>query len=219
MIKRVLSLSLIGVMLAIFTFAPAVVKAVEDGNNQTTEQEQKSENTDAEKSAREKEQKRQERIEEQKKEHQEKLKNIDENRIKNRCKASQGLVGQTNERLGVKAAERTKRYDEIQNHLAKIIDRLKAANIDTALLEQELAVFTQKVTQLKGDITGYKQNLSDLKEMDCEADPVGFQAALEAARTVRDSLIKQVSDIKTLIKDEIRPTLQELRAQLEQSEN
>lgn len=208
---RLFKLILTSVFLIPFTI-PLTAIAVENDTDSTQTTTNESEQKEV------KPQTLQQRIEKHKTEFQSKLQNLNEENLKRRCKAAQGLVAQTNQRSGIKGAERTKRYDEIQKHLTEIVARLQAANIDTTTLEQQQAILAEKVAALKEGITNYQASLTDLKELDCEDDPTGFKASLEAARLVRDDLIKQIGEIKTYIKETIKPTLQQLKSQLEQQE-
>jgi hypothetical protein len=49
---------------------------------------------------------------------------------------------------------------------------------------------------------------------DCTADPTGFKASLESARTAREQLAKSAADIRAYIQQTIKPTLVEIRAQV-----
>ncbi len=157
----------------------------------------------------------QQRIEKHKTELKTKLTSLEETRLKARCKAGQGIVKIARERADGVTPNRVKAYQELQEHLTKIIAKLKALGIDTSALEQEQAVLATKAAKIKSDFETYKQNLSDLKDVDCVSDPTGFKAALETARTTHDSLVKELADIKAYIINTIKPTLADMRTQVQ----
>jgi hypothetical protein len=47
-----------------------------------------------------------------------------------------------------------------------------------------------------------------MNAVDCVADPVGFKAALEAARTSQATVLKDIKAIRAYVNDTIKPTLQ-----------
>ena len=53
--------------------------------------------------------------------------------------------------------------------------------------------------------------------MDCVTDPTGFKASLETARTARQKVATDATDIRTYVTGTIKPTLAKLRQQLETS--
>ncbi len=138
-------------------------------------------------------------------------------RLKTRCKPAQSVVAKVRNKFGNSITTRTEAYTELSKNLDKLITRLKAASVDTSTLEQEKTTLDTKIATYKTDLDTYKQALSDLKLVDCLADPTGFQAALETARTDHDTLVTDVVGIKTYVKDTIKATLMTIRTQLESS--
>ncbi len=138
-------------------------------------------------------------------------------RLKLRCVAAQGVIAQLNTRFGNSVAVRTSAYTELQSRLSKLVITLKTHNVDTATLESQITSLNTKVTSYNTDLAAYKQTLSDLKAVDCKADPTGFQSALQAARAAHDKLVTDVTDIRTYLKDTIKVTLQSILKTLESS--
>ena len=161
----------------------------------------------------------QERIQKQKDTLKTDVTKLEQDRLKLRCKAAQGIVKGAGDRAGTGATDRVKAYDELQTHLTNIIAKLKALGISTTVLEQEQTTLVTKAAKIKTDFTTYKQDLADLKDMDCVTDPAGFKAALEATRIIHDNLTKEIADIKTYVTGTIKPTLQQLRDQVKAKES
>lgn len=139
--------------------------------------------------------------------------------IKAKCVAAQGVVGKIHTRFGNSVTKRTQAYTELQKNLDKLVEKLKAKNVDTASLEQQITELKSKITTYSTNLAAYKQALSDLKEINCKTDPTGFQAALLAARSARNTLVTDVLAIRTYLVDTIKPTLKTIKTQLEGKEN
>ncbi len=201
-------------IVATLVFVPVVAFAVEDENQTsettttTTTSETKTEDAAALK----------DRLEKKKTELKIKLTNLEQEKIKTRCKAAQGVVTSLSEKVKNNGPNRTKAYTELVSRLTALIDRLKAKGVDVTELQQELAVLQTKIDTFNTDLAAYKQALSDLKNVDCSTDPTAFKAALEASRAARDKLIADAADIKAYVKDTIKPTLEKIRAELKAQE-
>lgn len=142
----------------------------------------------------------------------------EQEKLKTRCKPAQTIVKNVGERFNTKAPGRAKIYDELVTRLNSLVTKLKAKGVDTTELEQEISMLQTKVTLFNTDLAAYKQALSDLRDVDCVTDPTAFKAALEAARTAHDKVIKDAADVKAYVKDTIKPTLQKIRSVLEEQE-
>lgn len=144
-----------------------------------------------------------------------KLTTVEEARFKERCKAAQGTVGALITRFGTGVIKRTKAYENLSHRLEDLIPKLKAANINTTELEQQKTELDAKIATYNTDLAAYKQALNDLKAFDCVTDPTGFKAALEAARTAHAALMTDATAIRSYVVDTIKPTLSEIRTQLQ----
>ncbi len=136
--------------------------------------------------------------------------------LKLHCVAAQGLVSKLNTRFGNSVTRRSQAYSELSKNLAKLLTKLKAKGVDTTTLEQQITTLNTKIATYTTDLAAYKQALADLKDVDCKADPAGFQAALEAARAAHETLVTDAVGIKTYVLGTIKPTLVTIRTQLEQ---
>lgn len=200
-----------------FTGVPIVVLAHAEESTTTTtttetETEEETEKTPEEKAAAAA--KLKERIEAHKAALKAKISAAEQVRIKARCKVAQGSIKSVEARFKVGFPKRTKAYENLQDHLTKLIAKLKERGVDTTTLEQQQATLKDMVEDFKAHIDDFKQEVSDLREMDCESDPEGFKAALEAARATHKSLVDEINAIKAYIKDTIRPTLAKLREEV-----
>ncbi len=160
-------------------------------------------------------QKIKERVEKHKAELKIKLTAVQEARLKARCIGAQGIVKLGEDRLKANVPKRVKAYNELQDHLSKLIEKLKTKGIDTTTLSQQKTVLDGKIASFNTTQSDYQQALSDVRAMDCKTDPAGFKAALETARTKRDAVIQAALDIKNYVQNSIKPTLKTIRQQLE----
>jgi len=144
-----------------------------------------------------------------------KLTTAEQTRLKDRCKAAQAVVATLNTRFGKSVTTRTNAYSKLTRHLNDIIAKLKAKGVDTTKLEQQKTMLEEKINTYKADLDKYKQAISDLRDVDCVSDPTAFKAALEAARTAHATLITDTTTIRSYVVDTIKPTLHDIRTQLE----
>ncbi len=146
------------------------------------------------------------------------LSTLEETHIKSACLPAQARVAHLNTKFGTSVTKRTQAYTEIQKNLDNLVAKLKAKNVDTTTLEQEITTLKTKIATYATDLATYKQAISDLKNVDCKADPTGFQAALDAARAAHLTLIDDTTTIKTYVSETIKPTLKLIKTDLEQAE-
>lgn len=199
------------IFLSIIALTPIV--AAETGSGSTDDSSTStSDSTDTKES-----EKRQKRIDDIKKELHLSLTENEKEHLKTKCKPAQSIVAKTHTRFGNSVTTRTQAYTELTKILNNLKTKLKDKGVDTAELEAEITELSTKITTYSTDLAAYKQKLSDLKSLDCQADPTAFEAALTDARTARDKLITDIKAIRTYVKDTIKPTLQKIRTSLESS--
>lgn len=147
-----------------------------------------------------------------------KLSTADQLHLKTRCLPAQATIKNLGNKVNANVPQRVNAYIELSSHLTSIAAKLKAQGLDTTELEAENTILAGKIATFKADLIIYKQDLSDLQAVDCTKDPTAFKAALEAARTLREKIGGEITDISTYVTKTIKPTLATLRAQLEAKE-
>jgi len=135
-------------------------------------------------------------------------------RVALKCKPAQALVGAADKVDKANIIPRQSSYKKIVEKVQKLIDRLKADGKDTAAIEAALTTLSQKIDAFNADVTAYQQTISDLKELDCTADPAAFQAALLEARTQRETARTAAIDIRTFINSTLKTALQAVKTSL-----
>ena len=148
-----------------------------------------------------------------------KLSTVEQERLKSKCKVAQtGAVSSLSGRIKVIETSRAEVHTNLVNRLNKLVEKLKAKDVDTTKLEAEITELKTKIATFKADLAKYRQAVIDLKAMDCVSDPDAFKASLESARTLRETVAKDAAAIKTYVNDTIKPTLKDIRAALEAKE-
>ena len=135
-----------------------------------------------------------------------------------KCKGSQVIVKGAATSAKAVTSNRGKAYSKIAEKVQEIIDKVKAKGIDTTALEAANKEAKLKADTLAASMKTYDQMLVDLQAMDCAADPAGFQATLEKARTQRDLIKTQANDLRTYISTTLKKALQDVKKQLEATE-
>lgn len=143
------------------------------------------------------------------------LDNAEKNALKKVCRPAQAVVARIKTHFGSSVTKRTQAYIELQKNLDSLLAKLKAKSVDTTTLEQEITTLKTKIANYKTDLMAYQQTLADLKGVDCQTDPDGFQAALDAARTAHQKLVDDTVDIKTYAQGTVKPTLEAIKKELE----
>jgi chromosome segregation ATPase len=197
-------LATIGVVFAVSSgLAPAVL-AHGDGETQTTSQ--AATTLEA-------------RLEKKKTELQVRLDSVQQERIKTRCTAAQAKIKVVSGVASTRSDIRDKAYATLLTKLETLTAKLKAKQIDTSVLETQLTELEGKIDAFKDHLSAYTQALQDLQDMDCAADPDAFQAALQGARTERDTAVDEALEIREYVNNTIKETIKSIRQQLSTAES
>jgi hypothetical protein len=141
----------------------------------------------------------------------------EEKRVAGKCKAAQTIVGNLQTKMNTVVENRREKYTEITSKLQNLVEKLQAANVDTAELEAAIASVDTDVTASIALIEAYNTSLTDLAKMDCESDPAGFKALIDAARAQRTEIISSHGNLKARINDSVKPIMQALRESIQLS--
>jgi hypothetical protein len=160
----------------------------------------------------------QERLTKRKAELKTKLTNAQKLLLKGKCKASQGRISSVSGRIKGIETSHGKVHANIVERLTELSTKLKNKGVDTTELDAAIETLQTKVTTFNADLVVYKQAITDLEAMDCVTDPDGFKASLEAARTALDQVKSDSTDIRSYVKDTIKPILKTIRETLESQE-
>lgn len=220
-IKRFVSTVLASFAL-IFGLSTSVVFAVEDRVSQTnttrtTSTEVKTTNqtaqattlSDADK------QKLLQRLTERKTNLKTKLTNAQKVRLQTKCKAAQGLMAPIKSKVTGYEQGRGEVYSKVVTRLKDVSIKVKAKGISTTELDAAITTLEGKVTTFNTDIAIYKQAVSDLTDMECTTDPEAFQASLQEARSALEKVKSDATDIRSYVKDTIKPILLTIKGQLQ----
>jgi hypothetical protein len=146
------------------------------------------------------------------------LSGTEQNNIKSKCGASQGNISSLRGRIKGIETSRTQVYQNLVERLTKASGLLSANGADVTELNAQIAELETKIAAFQSGLAEYKEAVTDIAAMDCASDPANFKASLEAARTSRTSLKTKSVEIKTYLRETIRPTLTELRSQTDQGD-
>ncbi len=137
------------------------------------------------------------------------------NRLKLRCGVAQTVFKNLQDRTTEVQKTRDTVYTGINKDLTDLQTALKAKSVDTTKLEAQMKDLTTKTTQFKTDMTTYTQAVADSATVDCATDPLALKAALQEARLAHDKLVVEVADIRTTINNTIKPTLTQVKTDLQ----
>jgi hypothetical protein len=216
-IKLIFGAALVVPVLAIAT-ATAVVDETRTSranpNNSEEVRLTQAEDGDEGTSSEEKIRSREERFEARKEKFQLRLTFAEEQRLKTRCKSSQGKLRSLEGRINGIETSRTQVYGNLLERLSGLAERLEVQGYDVSTLTEQLTDLQVKIDTFNVQLDTYKVAVSDLAEMDCENDPEAFKVSLEDARQAHDDLKVSSNDVRAYLKETIKSTLQEIRSQL-----
>lgn len=143
------------------------------------------------------------------------VKAAEQTKIKLRCSVAQANAKTLSSRLSTVQKNRNAAYDSILKSLNDLEAKLNKQAFETTGLQQNIQALQTLVDSYKTNMNNYYLAVNDMATMDCAADPAGFVAALQAARTAHDSLTTQITEIRTYVTNTVKPTLSQIRTQIE----
>ncbi|MEO6761674.1 MAG: hypothetical protein ABI220_04875 [Candidatus Saccharimonadales bacterium] len=148
------------------------------------------------------------RLDQRKKEQNEQLDAKTVKHLQSVCGTEQLSIRKLQPWTATVANKRTTTYQNVDGILLISIGQLKLASQKTFELEQDRAALVQKITTFQDTFANYQQVLGDILVINCQADPIGFQALLDTARVYYTQLISQSGDIATYVNNVLQPVMQ-----------
>lgn len=155
-----------------------------------------------------------ERIEKRKAELKTKLTTAQQKRLQTRCKNAQGKLQSVTQKTTAVQQNREKIYTKLLDKIAELQPKLVAAGVDTVQLDASIVELKTAIESFKTSSTAYEQAVKDTAELDCQADPVAFQASLADSRTALQKLRADAVSIRTITNQKVKPALVTARAAL-----
>ena len=139
----------------------------------------------------------------------------EQQRIVLRCAVTQANAKTLAKRLESVEKNRNTAYDKILKDLNTLATDLDKQAFETTTLKTNIATLQNQVDSFKTNMNNYHLAVSDLANMDCAGDPIGFISALQAARKAHQAVIPNISEIRSTITNTIKPNLEQIRGQVE----
>lgn len=136
--------------------------------------------------------------------------------LSERCTPAQNKISALQKKISAAKTDRPQTYGAFVDKLTTISEKIQAQGLDTTELDAATETLGTLIEDFKTEIAAYEAIVVDLVESDCAADPNGFQATLEDARTQLAVVRDAAAAIRDHVKNVIKPELQSLRQQLEQ---
>lgn len=135
-------------------------------------------------------------------------------RIIARCEMMKGKIDQIISRLLTVKDARGNLISAMVNKLENFSDRLQAANLDTAALDEDIATLGTMSGELDTIWADFQTKLEELKNTECDEDSKPFHEALELAKEAMAEVRAKYREIKDFLQSEVKVELQNLREQL-----
>lgn len=159
-----------------------------------------------------------ERIAERKAAAKTKLTTNQQKRIKDRCKGAQGKITEATAKATIVQQNRLKVHQDVVTRLAAFEAKVTGQGVDTTALKEQLTALQTLVTAFETDLKTYSDAVADTAALDCVADPVAFNASLEASRTALAKVRADAVAIRTHVNDKVKPAMVTIKTQLAQSQ-
>lgn len=157
------------------------------------------------------------RIEKRKAELKTKLTTAQQNRLQNRCKNAQGKLQSVTQKTTAAQQNREKIYTKLLDRIAELQPKLVAAGVDTTQIEASVTELKTAIESFKTSSAAYEQAVKDTAELDCQADPVAFQASLTSSRTALQNVRSDAAGIRTITNQKVKPALVAAKAKLSET--
>jgi hypothetical protein len=154
------------------------------------------------------------RLQKRKDELKTKLNAVEQQRIKTKCTNSQGKLSSVAGKVNGIETSRTEVYGGLVARLSLLSSRLQNQGVDNTALQTTIDGLKAKIDVFNTDLATYKQAVTDLRAMDCVADPVAYKASLDAARAALVKLQEDAKAVRAYVTDTVKPTLAQIRKQL-----
>lgn len=128
-------------------------------------------------------------------------------RVQSQCTRSQGVLRALSNDYTDMADARDKVYWGIDAKLWIIIGSLKLIGKDTFKLEQQKLAYDKQVRKFDNAAAQFKQTVSDITAMNCQADPNGFMSLIETARLYNAEIRQSFKDIKNQLVNNVSPVI------------
>lgn len=147
------------------------------------------------------------RVEKRKAELKTKLTTAQQTKLQTRCKNAQGKLQSVTQKTTAAQQNRVKIYGKLLDNVAAIQPKLTAAGVSTVNLDASSIELKAAIEIFKTSSAAYEQAVKDTAELDCQADPVAFQASLTDARTALQKVRTDAGVIRTITNQKVKPAL------------
>jgi hypothetical protein len=107
--------------------------------------------------------------------------------ISSHCQQLHSLIDQLQRRDLVSRTNLGREYESIDNQLSALNTRIHNNNLDNQQFVDLLGQFNDAVTQFRDAYVHYDDGMNSLENINCQKDPVNFDAQLDQTRQLRDA--------------------------------
>jgi chromosome segregation ATPase len=130
-----------------------------------------------------------------------------------RCENILKRVENRVDRYNANHEQREKEVLEATQRLSEVSARLKAAGLDTAALDSQLAILKTKKEKLLADKAAFINQLLEAKKNVCGKSEGVFKAEMQKAQELQKVVVADVKDVHDYMKNTVRKTIADLRTQ------
>ncbi len=139
------------------------------------------------------------------------LSQVEQVRVKAKCAVASRDIALLQTRSKVHFSNQAQRHARLLAKLQTLRQKLVEAGIDVANYDKQVVALQEKVHVYETEVKSFESVLADLSAMDCVSDPEGFVATMREAKLLRHNVVQKSLDIRSYIKNTLRPALVGIR--------
>ncbi|MEO8863387.1 MAG: hypothetical protein ABI354_03630 [Candidatus Saccharimonadales bacterium] len=136
------------------------------------------------------------------------------NTITSKCVLAQSNIAPAKTRIATATTNRSQVYSEVVETLSNMATKLKTAGNNADTIDSNIVNLKSKIDTFNTDLAAYSQAVSDLADMECTKDPVGFKATLDTARDAHKIVVQDSQMIHSYVESDIKPSLAIIKQQM-----
>lgn len=113
-----------------------------------------------------------------------------------KCTLAQNAIGQIRTKDTKVRVTRNQAYTSLANRLNTVVINLGNQGVNASELFAKQKQFNDAINKYLATAMEYKTAVDDLVNMDCKADPAGFESTLSHVRNLRTQLAAEAAEIK-----------------------
>lgn len=154
------------------------------------------------------------RVEQRKQKNKVQLTNAEATKLGEKCKAAQEKITVATKKIADADKPVQTKYEAHAGRIQKILQKAEVKGVETAQLKKDVDAYNEKYQAMVASVTAFNLSASDLKAIDCKANPTGFKATLQSARAELKQVQTLRKELSELSKGSLLESLKNAKTEL-----